>query len=281
LYVHSDMMPVPTPTPVDRSHPLPLWAQVLSSLRARLQNGEFAERFPTDEQLVTDYEVSRQTVREAVRRLADEGLLERMRGRATRVKMFEHAAGSLGSLYEQVREQRASQRSVVLARERVRDSPTARRLALDADAELIYIKRLRFADEEPLALDRAWLPAHLSAQLLEVDLTDTGLYVELARTCGIRDLHGSEQIRPVIPSGADRRTLALPAGEAAFSIERLTRTGNAEPVEWRHSLVRGDRYTINVDARSGGPVGAALPWSVTRDGPIASEPSRRGDPRTR
>jgi GntR family transcriptional regulator len=275
LYVHPDMTPVPAPTPVDRSHPLPLWAQVLTSLRARLQNGEFAERFPTDEQLVADYDVSRQTVREAVRRLADEGLLERARGRATRVKMFEHAAGSLGSLYEQVREQRASQRSIVLARERVRDSQTARRLALDADAELIYIKRLRFADEEPLALDRAWLPANLAGQLLEIDLTDTGLYVELARTCGIRDLYGSEQIRPVIPSGADRRTLALPDGEAAFSIERITRTGNAEPVEWRHSLVRGDRYTINVDARSGGPSGAASPWSASLDVPVVGRERAR------
>ncbi len=256
-------MTLPTPTNlIDRSHPLPLWAQVLGNLRARLQNGEFGERFPTDEQLVAEYEVSRQTVREAVRRLADEGLLERTRGRGTRVKTFEHVAGSLGSLYEQVRRQSATQRSVVLARAIVTDAEIARQLALAPDSEVVHIERLRFADEEPLAIDRAWLPASLARQLLGVDLTDTGLYVELARLCGIDDLHGSERIRPVIPSEADRCTLALPDGEAAFSIKRLTRTGAAEPVEWRHSLVRGDRYTIKVDSRSPGAGPAALPWAA-------------------
>ncbi len=256
------MIATTTEKPIDRSHPLPLWAQVLAHLRTRLGNGEFDQRFPTDEQLVADYDVSRQTVREAVRRLADEGLLERTRGRGTRVKTFEHMAGSLGSLYEQVREQRATQRSVVLARRIVTDRYAARDLALPSDAELVYIERLRFADDEPLALDRAWLPAHVASQLLSVDLTDTGLYLELARVCGIRDLHGSERIRPVVPSETDRRTLALPEGEAAFSIERLTRTGETTPVEWRHSLVRGDRYTIKVDSRSAGSGHAALPWAA-------------------
>jgi len=256
------MTPTPPAHPIDRSHPLPLWAQVLGHLRARLQNGDFIERFPTDEQLVAEYQVSRQTVREAVRRLADEGLLERMRGRGTRVKSFEHVAGSLGSLYEQVRQQSATQRSVVLARAIVSDAEIARQLALAPDSELVHIQRLRLADEEPLAIDRAWLPASLARQLLDVDLTDTGLYVELVRLCGIADLHGSERIRPVIPSKADRCTLELPAGEAAFSIKRLTRTGAAEPVEWRHSLVRGDRYTIKVDSRFTGTGPTGLPWAA-------------------
>jgi GntR family transcriptional regulator len=247
---------------IDRADPLPLWAQILAQLRARLQTGEFDQRFPTDEQLVSEYGVSRQTVREAVRRLAEEGRLERVRGRGTRVRSFEQVAGSLSSLYEQVREQGASQRSVVLAGAIVSDASVARQLALGAEAELVYIERLRFADQEPLALDRAWLPAGLAGQLLTVDLTDTGLYVELARLCGIGDLHGTERIRPVLPSAADRATLALPDGEAAFSIERLTRTGDATAVEWRHSLVRGDRYTIKIDSRSSGPARSALPWAV-------------------
>ena len=54
---------------------MPLWAQVLSDLSDRLRAGEFDERFPTDQELVEAYGVSRQTVREAVRRLADDGLL--------------------------------------------------------------------------------------------------------------------------------------------------------------------------------------------------------------
>ncbi len=250
-----------SPAPIDRSDPLPLWAQVLADLRNRLQAGQFQQRFPTDEQLVAEYEVSRQTVREAVRRLADEGVLERTRGRGTRVKAFEQTAGTLESLYEQVRTQGATQRSVVHAAEIVTDAAIAQRLTLPGNAALVYIERLRLADEEPLALDRAWLPAKIARPLLGRDLTRTGLYVELARTCGAEGLHASERIRPALPRPEDRRTLKLPRGEAAFSIERLTKARDDVPVEWRWSLVRGDRYTIKIELSASRPGPPGLPWA--------------------
>jgi GntR family transcriptional regulator len=248
---------------VDRADPLPLWAQVLEDLRRRLAAGEFSQHFPTDEQLVAQYGVSRQTVREAVRRLADAGLVERVRGRGTRLVTFEHVDGTMDSLYAQVRRQGATQRSRVLARRRERSGEVARRLRLGPEGELVFIERLRLADGEPLALDRAWLPAALAAPLLEADLSDTALYTELACLCGITELRGDERIRPVNPSARDRRLLALPRGEAALSIQRLTASPGLGPVEWRESLVRGDRYVIRLeDRRWPGP--AALPWAPAR-----------------
>ncbi|HTQ92614.1 MAG TPA: GntR family transcriptional regulator, partial [Streptosporangiaceae bacterium] len=64
---------------VDRDSALPLWAQVLGDLRRRLARGEFRLRFPGDNELTEHYGVSRHTVREAVRRLQDEGVLVRGR----------------------------------------------------------------------------------------------------------------------------------------------------------------------------------------------------------
>lgn len=251
---------------IDRTSPLPLWAQVLADLRARLADGEFLERFPTDQQLVADYGVSRQTAREAVRRLSEEGLLERERGRGTRVRGFEQVGGSLESLYEQVEAQGAAQRSVVRAREVVRDAEIARRLGRRPGARLVHIERLRLADDEPLALDRAWLPQEVAEDLLDADLSRSGIYVELLRLCGVDVDGGHERLAPVIPDAADRRSLRLPRGEAAFSIERLT-TAHGRPVEWRRSLVRGDRWSIALSlTRATRPSAAAIPWERA-DGP--------------
>lgn len=247
---------------IDRASPLPLWAQVLDDLRARLSAGRFAERFPTDGELVAHYGVSRQTVREAVRRLSDEGLLDRERGRGTRVRAFQQIGGSLESLYEQVEAQGATQRSVVRVRDLVTAPRVAGRLGLATEAQLILIERLRLADEEPLALDRAWLPAELASGLLEADLTSTGIYRELAASSGLAVDRGSEQIKPVVPSAEDRRTLRLPRREAAFSIERLTWAGE-RAVEWRHSLVRGDRYTITLPLSRSDRSPRPLPWAPT------------------
>ena len=65
----------------------------------------------------------------------------------------------------------------------------------------------------------------------------------------------------MLPRAEDRRTLKLPRGQAAFSIERFTKGQDDVPVEWRWSLVRGDRYTIKIElsASRRGPPG--LPWA--------------------
>jgi GntR family transcriptional regulator len=248
---------------VNRSNPLPLWAQVLADLTRRLNGGEFDARFPTDQELVGAYGVSRQTVREAVRRLSDQGRLERERGRGTQVRKleFEHAPGTLEGLFHQVEAQGSVQTSEVRALRVTTDGKVARRLGASPGTELVHIERLRLADGEPLALDRSWLPARLARPLLDESLTRAGLYDELARVCGVTVTGGSERVRPVVPSRPERIALGIAPDVAAFAIERLVVDG-ARPVEWRRSLVRGDRYSLVVELsaqRAGQP---PVPWAV-------------------
>ncbi len=70
----------------DRSSPLPLWAQVSADIRRRVADGAFEEGFPGEIALTEQYEVSRHTVREALRVLRDEGLLRSERGRGTTIE---------------------------------------------------------------------------------------------------------------------------------------------------------------------------------------------------
>ncbi|HEX9683354.1 MAG TPA: GntR family transcriptional regulator [Acidimicrobiales bacterium] len=232
-------------TAIDRSHPLPLWAQVLDDLRRRLDGGEFGERFPTDAELSSTYGVSRHTVREAVRRLTDAGLIQRERGRGTFVTapVIEQAWGSLYSLFRSVEAQGFEQRSRVLALDETIDPSVATRLELPGDAPLVRLERIRFAGDDPLAHDVAWLPAQRARPLLGVDFTHTALYDELARICAVVLTSGTEWIRPAVATRDQRDLLGMRGGQGVFSIERLTRTDD-RPVEWRHTVVRGDRYAF-------------------------------------
>ncbi|MCO4833440.1 MAG: GntR family transcriptional regulator, partial [Acidimicrobiaceae bacterium] len=88
--------------PLDRNSPLPLWAQLEADLQRRLDSGEFNDGpFPTDLALTNDYDVSRHTVREAIRHLNKTGVLKRERGRGTVVNRseFEQSLGTLYSLF--------------------------------------------------------------------------------------------------------------------------------------------------------------------------------------
>ena len=228
---------------LDRSSPVPLWAQLEAELRRRIDAGDFDERFPTDLELTRQYEISRHTVREAIRHLNGHGLLERVRGRGTVLNRaeFEQSLGALYSLFESIESSGVEQRSQVLALECTTDAVAAEQLGLARDAELVLLERVRWAGDAPLAVDRVWLPAELGRPLLDVDFTHTALYDELERTVGVRPNEGWERITPIVPTPGDRRLLRLADGDAAFFLRRSGQR-DGRLLEWRHTVIRGDRY---------------------------------------
>jgi GntR family transcriptional regulator len=230
---------------LDRSSPMPLWAQLESELRRRLVRGDFDDAFPTEIQLVEAYDVSRHTVRDALGRLRADGLLDRRRGRGTRVtkRALEQPMHSLYSLARTIEDQGLDERSDVLVLEAGTDPVAAARLGRPERARLVRVDRLRYAGDEPLALDRSWLPADAARGLLGADLHRGSLYDALSTRCGVHVTGGTERIRPVVPTRDERSLLHLPAGEAALLIDRVADADGA-PVEWRRTLVRGDRYAF-------------------------------------
>jgi GntR family transcriptional regulator len=246
------MSTTPDRRPPHRDSSEPLWAQVLADLRRRIADNQFAQAFPGELALVKQYQVSRHTVREALRRLRAEGLVTSARGRQPKVVEaveIEQPTGMLYSLFAAVEATGLEQRSVVHTLDVRADGVVAVRLGLEESTPLVYLERLRMAGSEPLAVDRVWLPYELAAPLLEVDFGHTALYDEYAAVCGIRMTGGRENVRAVVPYAGERWLLDSPPGTAAFAIERLG-CSHGRPVEWRHTLVRGDRFSLTTDLSS-------------------------------
>lgn len=233
---------------LDRSAASPLWQQLLTDLRTRLSAGEFTGEFPGELALVGQYAVSRHTVREALRHLRTEGVVTAARGRRPRLAPpeIEQQLGALASLFAAVESRGLEQRSLVRVLDVRADGVVAARLGLEESTPLVHLERLRLAGGEPLALDRVWLPAELAHPLLHADFAHTALYDELAVHCGIRLTGGREQVRAVVPSRAERSLLAMPASAALLLVER-TGCLHGRPVEFRHTLVRGDRYAVTAE----------------------------------
>jgi GntR family transcriptional regulator len=238
---------------LDRTAAAPLWQQVLTDLRQRLADGEFVSAFPGELALVQQYGVSRHTVREALRHLRAEGTVTAARGRKPQLAPaeVEQPLGALASLFASVEGRGLVQRSVVRRLEVRADGVIASRLGLEESAPLVHLERLRLAGDEPLALDRAWLPADIAAPLLQADFTRTALYDELAIHCGIQLTGGREQVRAVLATPGERRLLNLPLTAALLLVER-TGCLHGRPLEFRHTLVRGDRFAVTAQLDGGG-----------------------------
>jgi GntR family transcriptional regulator len=235
--------------PVVRSDPLPVWQQVQKDLTRRVRKGEFGDRFPSELALAGEYAVSRHTVRQALRSLRDGGFVTASRGRPSQVAEPGVLEQPLGALYGLLA---AAEAAGLRVHSRVRilairaDAMIAHRLRLDDAAPLVLLDRLRYAGEQPLALDRIWMPAALARPLLDVDFRTARWYVELGRRAGIWLDSGEEQIYAVVPDKTQRRLLHLPDGAAAFAIRQLGHAHGA-PLVCRQVLVRADRFGLHAE----------------------------------
>ncbi len=236
-------------TSLDVSDPMPLWAQLAIELRRRLAAGEFDARFPTEAELVGTFGVSRATVREAIRRLRGEGLLDARRGSGTFVVRRQLDAPILGTsgLAQAITAAGFAEASRVL---RMEQGPAGERaaqaLGIGDDEVVQWVERLRYADGEPLALDRSALAidAEQRRAFAGGELTQGSLYGVLETRCGIRITGGSERLRAVTCGREERLLLRPRRGEGVFEVERIAYAGD-RVVEWRRSLVRGGGYVLS------------------------------------
>lgn len=209
--------------------------------------------FPAENALVAEYEVSRNTVREALRGLRAEGLVTAARGRLPQVRRAEigQPVGTLYSLFSSVEAAGLTQRSDVRVLDVRADGVVAVHLDLEESTPLVHLERLRRAGDAPLAVDRVWMPASIASPLLEADFTHTSLYAELAARTGTRLESGRERIRAHVPTRGEKALLGCPDQVAVFVIER-TGIADGRPIEWRQTVVRGDRFAFEARFSSSG-----------------------------
>lgn len=235
-------------TLLDPRDPTPLWAQLTTELRRRLGSGQYVGRFPTEAELTSEFVVSRATVREALRRLKDDGLLDARRGSGTfvvRRELDQPVIGASG-LAREIADAGLEESSKLLRLEEGEaGAAVAAALGITAEAPVVWLERLRGAGDRVLALDRSAvaLDAEGRRALLSVDLATGSLYDALAERCDIQVTGATEQVRASAGSASDRRRMRLAAEEGLLEVERVSFAGPVA-VEWRRSLLRGSAYVL-------------------------------------
>ena len=233
---------------VDRNSRTPLHVQLALQLEAAIQGGELpvGSRLSNEVDLAEAYGLSRPTVRQAIARLVDQGLLVRKRGVGTQVVGNSgqvRRSLELTSLYDDLAAAHRKPETDVL---RFGVAPATADVAAALQCEegdrVLRLERLRRADGEPLALMRNWLPP----DLLETDpatLAERGLY-QLLRAEGVR-LKVAHQTISAIPASLEQaRLLSEEPGAPLLATTRITYDDHGQPVEYGSHLYRASRYSF-------------------------------------
>ena len=220
--------------------------------RVRIAQGRWrpGDRLPSQEDLCEELGVSSITMRRSIGSLVAEGLLVSLQGKGTFVSADHgiiQGPPRLTSFTQDMRSRgwRSTARTLQADVRRAGLDITAT-LGLPPSALVVVLRRVRFADDEPLAIQVAHLPAMLFPGLELHRFDKESLYQVLERVYGVRPATAAEQYNAARLSAAEARLLGVAAGSPAFRVERVTSDSAARRIELVRSVIRGDKYTLAV-----------------------------------
>jgi DNA-binding GntR family transcriptional regulator len=243
---------IPFGGPVDKSSPVPLYFQIAENLRAAIDSGRLrpGEHLENELQLCERLGVSRPTVRQAIERLVQDGLIQRQRGVGTVVVSRRiNRPLALTSLFDDLQAGGRQPQTLVLRADEVSpDSTVAEALSLPKTytARVLLLERLRSADDRPLAVMRNYLPLGLLPDDESIlNLKEHGLY-EILRRRGVQFKSAEETIGARRATSEEARLLQVPRSTTVLAVARIARDPSATPIEYGLHAYLADRYSFKV-----------------------------------
>lgn len=220
----------------------PAYLRLRRVLRESVEKGNLGpgQALPSERELAEQLELSRVTVRKALAGLVEDGVLIQRRGAGTFVaERIVKPLSKMTSFTEDLRARGLNPRSVFLERAVGEVTPDeAMALSLSPGSLVVRLHRLRYAGEEPLAVERSAIP---HAILRDPDRVVDSLYNALG-TLGCRPVRALQRLRAVNLSAAQAKLLQLATGSAALAVERRSFLADGRVVEFTASWYRGDAY---------------------------------------
>lgn len=235
-------------TDIDRSGPIPLYYQVATRIEEAIRNGRLpaGARLENEVALGTRLGLSRPTIRRAIQEVVDKGLLVRRRGIGTQVVHGEITRQvELTSLHEDLERSGRHPSTELLLHEIIAASDDiAERLAVEEGSPVLHLRRLRSAEDAPVAILENHLPADF-VDLNESDLGHFGLY-QVLRARGTTMRVARERIGARRATNEESRLLDMDKGAPVLTMDRTAYDSSGRAVEFGHHCYRPDMHSFEV-----------------------------------
>lgn len=151
------------------SHQL-LYATVRQRLLDDIAQGVYqaGQQIPTENELCTQYNVSRITIRKAISDLVADGVLIRWQGKGTFVQSqkVENALLTVSGFTDFGVSQGKATKEKVIEQERVSAAPFCEKLNIPGNSEVFHLCRVMYLDKEPLFIDSSWIRCRVILTLM-------------------------------------------------------------------------------------------------------------------
>ena len=235
--------------------PIPLYLQVEKIIRAKIAHGDFetGTALPSEQELMESFDVSRTTVRQALKLLADDNTIVKVQGKGTFVAQpkIQQELVSLQTISEVLTGAGFIPEVRVSGVEMDPDVPphVLVQLQLDLGESIIRIRRRHFVEGKPIAYAVIYLSGRFNWRFSASELTHTSVYSWLEEQTEIHVDTGYQVIKAKAAEADVADALHLEPGTPVLHVENTSTTADGVPIEHTEFYFPPERYALTVSLR--------------------------------
>ncbi|MDX8365975.1 GntR family transcriptional regulator [Cytobacillus sp. IB215665] len=238
---------------IDRDSPVPIYYQIEEYIKNLIESDELSpgDAIPSEREFSEQFSVSRMTIRQAITNLVNEGYLYRQKGKGTFVgeKKIEQTLQGLTSFTEDMEKRGMKPGSKLLKFELIPATRSiANELLINEHDPLYEIKRIRFADDLPMAIETTYIPANLLKGLTE-EIVNRSLYSYIENELNLQIDSAKQVIESSVARADEAMELGIHKNAPILYIRRQTKLTNGQPLELVKSVYRADRYKFVINMK--------------------------------
>lgn len=238
---------------LDQNIPTPLYEQLKIAIKEKINQKIYrpGERMPSEAELEAEYQVSRITVRRAIKELCEEGILIRKQGKGTFVLDSANYRrldrGAYG--FHDFLEKNGKKVTVdILDKSIIHVKPSyARDLKIDPEDDVVYLRRIMYADEAPIMIDTSYLPVKRFPGIYDKLEGNVALFRLLRQEYGVEQEKYYKVLKVQKATKEMSRLLDCRTGDPMFDLFKITYDAAGNPQIISVSILKGENtyYAIS------------------------------------
>ena len=226
---------------------MPLHIQLKDIIEKQGAERNLSDQIPSERQFMQEYNISRSTVREAINLLVRQGILEKRHGKGTFVslKPIHEWLGNLSSTTETIRNIGMKPGAKLITH--YKTIPSTYIQERTGFTEAYFIKRVRYADDIAIGVERHYYPIAIGEELIKYDLDNATLYDLVENELGIQFAEADQTISSGQMLQEDMVYLDVPANTNVLIAERIIKDQAGTVLEMEEAFYRSDMYSFKIN----------------------------------
>lgn len=237
---------------IDKQNPVPYYIQIYNILKDRIDRGIYKVNslLPSENELVVEFDVTRVTIRNSIKRLKDEGRIYTVKGKGSfvngpKIEQSLFKFYSFGRDYSNLN----IESIVVSVTEKEASIEISKKLNLVAKEKVTEIVRIRKLDGIPIIVETSYVPTLIAPGIERYDLEKLSIYNIIEIEYNKQISFAREYLDPSVVDEYYSKLLKINKGTPIFITDRVTYTSGELPIEYRISVIRSDKFRFSVVLR--------------------------------